>query len=58
MLIMGFLIASHFVIDGITSRLSHYFWEVRDDRHNTFVVIGFDQFLHVAIIVMLFFFVW
>ena len=37
----------HTITDYITSRLSSYFWN-KGDRHNTFVVIGWDQFSHIA----------
>lgn len=35
----------HFLTDWCTSRLSSAFY-VKQDWHNFFVVIGFDQFLH------------
>ena len=37
--------ALHFVTDAITSRLTTYFYK-NGDRHNFFVTIGFDQFIH------------
>lgn len=44
---------SHFAIDFYTSRLTSYLWQ-KNDRHNFFVMIGFDQFIHVAILLWLF----
>lgn len=37
--------ALHFVTDAITSRITGYFW-AKNDAHNFFVVIGFDQMIH------------
>lgn len=37
--------AAHYATDWITSRWTAYLWE-KKDVHNFFVVIGFDQFLH------------
>lgn len=42
---------SHLVIDSATSKMSKYFFE-REDYHNGFVVIGFDQLLHVVILLV------
>lgn len=39
--------AAHFVIDYFTSRASSKLW-VKGQVHNFFVVIGFDQALHMA----------
>jgi len=36
---------SHFVTDYFSSRMVSYYWK-KDDIHNAFVVIGFDQILH------------
>jgi hypothetical protein len=35
----------HFLTDFITSRIGKSFWE-KEDYHNGFVVVGFDQILH------------
>jgi hypothetical protein len=35
----------HFITDWITSRIGKPFWE-KQDFHNGFVVVGFDQLLH------------
>jgi membrane-bound metal-dependent hydrolase YbcI (DUF457 family) len=40
---------SHFVIDYFTSRASSKLW-VKGEVHKFFVVIGFDQALHMAIL--------
>lgn len=42
--------ASHFAIDYCTSRLSSRMWQ-QQRTHDFFVVIGFDQFLHAAILI-------
>lgn len=42
---------THFVIDYLTSRGSKYFYK-KGDIHNFFVVVGFDQFLHTAILLL------
>lgn len=41
--------SAHFATDFVTSRLTSHFW-VEKDVHSFFAVIGFDQFLHVAIL--------
>lgn len=43
--------AAHFGIDAITSRMTGKLY-AKGDMHNFFVVIGFDQFLHVALAVV------
>jgi hypothetical protein len=35
----------HFITDFVTSRIGNPFWE-KNDYHNGFVVVGFDQVLH------------
>lgn len=39
--------ALHFVTDAITSRVTSYLWQ-KQARHWFFVVIGFDQWLHMV----------
>lgn len=52
----GFLVLiTHFVIDGISSRITKMFWE-NNQRHWFFVTIGFDQFLHMMILLFTVFF--
>ena len=36
---------THFITDACTSRMTSYFWQ-KGDRHNFFVIIGFDQLIH------------
>lgn len=40
---------AHFATDFCTSRGTSYFWKTRN-THAFFSVIGFDQFLHVAVL--------
>jgi hypothetical protein len=40
--------AAHFAIDAVTSRATGKLF-AKGDTHNFFVVIGFDQFLHLAL---------
>lgn len=44
---------AHFAIDAVTSRMTGKLF-AKQDFHNFFVVIGFDQFLHVALAVVTF----
>lgn len=45
-LMFGFItFTAHYTTDWITSRVGKSFW-VKEDLHNGFVVIGFDQMLH------------
>lgn len=41
---------AHFLIDAVTSRVSGYMWRT-GKVHNFFVVIGFDQLLHVLLLI-------
>ena len=49
------LTASHFFIDAVTSRITHYLYQEKR-YHDFFVVIGFDQFLHVLTVIFLCYF--
>ena len=42
---------SHWCIDYCTSKITSKLW-LDGDRHNFFVMIGFDQFLHVSILIV------
>jgi hypothetical protein len=42
---------AHTVTDFFTSRLGKYYWQ-KEERHNFFIVIGFDQFLHAVVLVL------
>lgn len=48
------LYISHLVIDFLSSKLCEYLYN-KGERHWFFVVIGFDQFLHLSILSILFF---
>lgn len=41
---------AHFIIDYITSRITKYLWN-KEKVHEFFVVIGFDQMLHMITLV-------
>lgn len=41
----------HFITDFFTSRLTSRLWQ-KGDRHNFFVVIGFDQVIHYACLIL------
>src|SRR5580693_1060667 len=41
--------AAHFCTDWVTSRGTSYFWK-KGDTHSFFAVIGFDQFLHMSVL--------
>lgn len=45
--------ALHFVVDYFTSRASSKLYQ-KGDIHNFFVVVGFDQFLHLACLLLSF----
>ena len=40
----------HLMIDMMTSTWTSYLWK-KGDRHNFFVVIGLDQFIHVTVLI-------
>ena len=42
---------AHFVTDWITSRWSKYYWG-KGNVHNFFVVIGFDQAMHMTTLIL------
>ena len=42
--------AAHFAIDAVTSRINARLWAA-EQRHWFFVCIGFDQWLHVSLII-------
>lgn len=42
--------SAHWVVDFFSSKASSYFYK-KGQVHNFFVVVGFDQFLHVAILI-------
>ena len=41
---------AHWVVDLVTSKINSRLWKA-EERHWFFTMIGFDQFLHVAILV-------
>lgn len=41
---------AHFGIDAVTSRITSHYWQ-QQRAHAFFVVVGFDQFLHLALII-------
>jgi succinate-acetate transporter protein len=45
------MLISHFIIDGITSRINSKLW-ARGERHSFFVGIGADQLLHQIVILL------
>jgi hypothetical protein len=47
----------HGAIDYVTSRISSKFHKA-GDIHNFFVVIGFDQFLHIVTLLVTYYFLW
>jgi hypothetical protein len=53
----GALFISHFAIDYVTARLNKKFW-LNNKRHEFFVMIGFDQFLHYMVLLLLVLYLW
>ena len=45
---------SHCLVDMFTSKVSKYFYN-KNDLHNFFVIIGLDQFLHQATIILFYY---
>lgn len=43
---------THFAIDYVTARLNKKYW-LNNKRHEFFVMVGFDQFLHFTVILLL-----
>ena len=43
--------ALHFVTDAITSRITSILWR-KNDMHNFFVVVGFDQLIHYSCLII------
>jgi len=48
---MLWMLLTHLIIDGITSRVTSYYWK-QEKRHEFFVVIGFDQLLHNLVLIL------
>jgi hypothetical protein len=46
--------ALHFCIDFVTSKLSAFAWQ-EEEWHGFFLIVGFDQFLHTACLILTFF---
>ena len=42
-------LVAHTITDYFSSKATSYFYE-KDDRHNFFVVVGFDQFMHIIVL--------
>jgi hypothetical protein len=42
----------HFIVDFITSKLSYYFYRRMNSEKKFWTTIGFDQFLHVAALII------
>jgi len=47
LIFFGYLFITHFIIDGITSRLNAWLWK-KNEYHWFFTSIGLDQWLHYA----------
>ena len=41
----------HFITDAVTSRITAMLWK-KNDMHNFFVVVGFDQFVHYSCLII------
>lgn len=41
----------HFITDAVTSRITARLWK-KNDMHNFFVVVGFDQFIHYSCLII------
>ena len=40
----------HFAVDFVTSKLTSYYWSI-ENRHAFFVTIGFDQAVHISVLI-------
>lgn len=49
LLFVGATFVSHFMTDAITSRITSYLW-AKQKVHDFFVVVGFDQLIHLSTI--------
>ena len=49
LILYAILFVTHFIIDGISSRITSYLWK-ENEYHYFFCVIGFDQILHYAVL--------
>ncbi len=47
----------HFAVDYFTSRMTARLWE-EERRHEFFVIIGMDQFIHIFILTLLYYCIW
>lgn len=50
--LLGWIFASHFITDFFTSKITAYLYD--KNRHQFFVVIGFDQLIHNLTLLLLF----
>ena len=53
-IVLPVLFVSHFFIDLVSSKVCEHYY-TKGDRHNFFVMIGFDQFLHMSILAILYY---
>jgi hypothetical protein len=51
------LFVSHFAIDYVTARMNKKFW-LNNKRHEFFVMVGFDQYLHQGVLLFLTYIFW